>query len=171
MHIRSLDTLDEVRGLTGLLDEYIRFVCSDLETICGVSFDADVLLRNTLSGLHKVIPPDGRTFVAVGDQGDLLGMVFLRPSGADAMEIKRLYVLPKARGTGAGRALVKTAIDETRASGRTVLRLDTTRNLEAAISLYRALGFIDCAPYPESDHFDDHVLAPAMVFMEKRLAD
>ncbi|MEO0918424.1 MAG: GNAT family N-acetyltransferase [Pseudomonadota bacterium] len=169
MHIRTLDTLEDVRELDDLLREYIQFVTDDLRRAHGVSFDADVLLANTRNSLHKVVPPHGVTLVAEADDGTRLGMGFLRPSGSDAMEIKRLYVPPRGRGQGAGKALVTHAIGIAQARGKIALRLDSTRNLETAIALYRKLGFEECAPYPESDHYDDPVLAPHMIFMEKRL--
>ena len=169
MRIRTLDTVDEVRALGPLVAEYIRFVCDDLIKTSGVSFDADALIESTMGALHKVVPPLGRTFVAEQCDGAALGMVFLRTSGSDAMEIKRLYVLPAARGTGAGRALVEAAVAEARAAGAAALRLDTTENLTAAIGLYQAMGFAFRDPYPESDHFEDEVLKDVLVFMEKRL--
>ena len=170
MAIKTYDTIEEVRTLEGLLRDYIQFVCDDLQRNAGVSFDVNQLINGTLSALHKVVPPAGRTFVFEQDPGRPIGMVFLRRSGATDMEIKRLFVTPEARGTGAGRALVQAAIQEAKTNGRKLLKLDTTRNLTAAIRLYHDLGFEFCAPYPESDHFDDDVLGPHLVFMQLRLS-
>ena len=169
MRVRALETLEEVRKLDGLIGAYIRFVCADLERAAGVSFDAEFLHETTLKSLPNVIPPHGQTFVAEDDDGLVFGMAFLRPSGADAMEIKRLYVTPEARGTGAGRGLVIAAMKAARETGAAALRLDTVKNLTAAIALYQTLGFAYRDPYPESDHFDDELLAPHLVFMEKSL--
>ena len=169
LRIRTLDTVDEARALEPLVGEYLRFVCADLEAVEGLSFDAERLIEGTMGALHKVVPPLGRTFVASRETGEMLGMVFLRKSGPDAMEIKRLYVVPDGRGTGAGRALVEAAIAEARAAGARSLRLDTTRNLTPAIGLYRNMGFVFRDPYPESDHFDDDILRDVLVFMEKAL--
>lgn len=169
MRIRALRNLDEVRNLSGYLADYIRFVTDELQRASGVSFDPDALLASTLGSLHKVVPPEGHTFVAEAPDGGVCGMVFLRASGPDAMEIKRLYVPPTGRGQGLGRALVERSIAVARSDGARALRLDSTRNLEAAITLYQSLGFEECAPYPESDHFDDPVLGSHLIFMEKRL--
>lgn len=169
MQILTLDTLDEVQTLDDLLGDYIRFVTEDLRRAHGVSFNADTLLANTRKSLPKVIPPHGVTMVAETADGTRLGMGFLRPSGPDAMEIKRLYVPPQGRGQGVGRKLVTYAIALATERGASALRLDSTRNLEPAIKLYRKLGFVECDPYPESDHYDDPVLAPYMIFMEKPL--
>ncbi len=169
MRIRSLDTLEEVRTLDGLLEEYIRFVTDDLKRAAGVTFDPDVLLEKTLSSLGNVISPNGLTLVAEDEGGSRLGMGFLRPSGPEAMEIKRLYVPPPGRGRGVGKALVSYMADIARSRGAKALRLDSTRNLETAIGLYRSLEFKERSPYPESDHFDDPILGPYMIFMEKTL--
>ena len=64
MRLRTLDSLEEVRTLDGLLGDYIRFVTDDLNRASGVTFDPDQLLANTLGSLEKVVPPQGFTFVA-----------------------------------------------------------------------------------------------------------
>ena len=168
-HIRTLDSVEEVQALDGMLGDYIRFVVEDLQRATGVSFDADELLTNTLNSLEKVVPPNGQTFVAEAKDGLRLGMVFLRPSGADAMEIKRLYVPPAGRGKGVGQALLDATIEAARRTGAQALRLDTSVNLTPAIAMYRKSGFVDRAPYHESDHFDDPILGPHLLFMEKPL--
>ena len=169
MLVKTLDSLADVRALAPIVEEYLRFICTDIDRAFGLSFDYRDLLAETLAGLHKVVPPHGHTFVAESGDGAVLGMVFLRRSGPDAMEVKRLFVLPEARGTGAGRALVASALDAARQSGVSTVRLDTTRNLAAAITLYEAFGFETCPPYEESDLYSVAALAPHAVFMEKRL--
>jgi ribosomal protein S18 acetylase RimI-like enzyme len=167
--LRTLDTVDEARALSGLLSDYVTFVTSEFEAATGVPVDPVGLIAKTLDSLETCVPPNGRTFVAEDDEGMILGMTFLRPSGPEGMEIKRLYVRPEARGTGAGRALVEAAMAATREAGRSVMRLDTTRNLTGAVGLYTSLGFAFREAYPESDHYGDEALLPYLVFMEKRL--
>lgn len=170
MNIRSLENVTELRALGGLLDEYVDFVCRDLERASGVSFDPVALRARTLGSLDAFVPPQGRTYVAKTSETPM-GMVFLRRSGAGVMEINRLYVRPASRGTGTGRALVERAIAGARAEGAKAIRLDTTRNLTAAIALYESLGFRFREPYHESDHHGDKVLGPHLVYMEKHLHD
>jgi GNAT superfamily N-acetyltransferase len=91
-------------------------------------------------------PPRGALLVAHG-AGGVTGCVALRPLAADVCEMKRLFVLPAARGTGLGRRLATAVVDEARRLGYARMRLDTTPGMAVAQALYDELGFTDIAPY------------------------
>jgi ribosomal protein S18 acetylase RimI-like enzyme len=61
--------------------------------------------------------------------------------------MKRLFVVPDARGTGLGTGLVERVVREARAAGYAAMRLDTVPSMRSAIRLYEALGFQRIAPY------------------------
>ena len=91
-------------------------------------------------------PPRGRLLLARVD-GEVAGCIALRPTdAAGACEMKRLFVRPNFRGSGAGRALVNALMKEAAAAGYRRMVLDTLPSMVAAQKLYRELGFAVVAP-------------------------
>ena len=80
----------------------------------------------------------------------VLACVGVRPIDGRVCEMKRLYVRPEARGSGAGRAMALAAIGFARSAGFDTMRLDTLPTMRRAQALYRDLGFRDIAPYRHS---------------------
>lgn len=91
-------------------------------------------------------PPTGRLLLAL-EEGHPVGCAALHRFGEHVCEMKRLYVQPGHRGQHIGRLLVQRVIDEARAIGYELMKLDTLRTLKEAGALYRAFGFVECAPY------------------------
>jgi ribosomal protein S18 acetylase RimI-like enzyme len=115
----------------------------------------------TLPGRYA--PPKGALFIARDTHGQALGCVGVRPFGKHgACEVKRLYVRPAGRGTGAGRALASAAVVFARAAGYREILLDTLPQMTAAIGLYRSLGFEAVPPYWPSG-------VPNLLYFRKRL--
>ena len=94
-------------------------------------------------------PPRGLLLVA-RVESEPVGCVGLRALEAGACEMKRLYVRPEHRGTGAGKALAEAVIDAATRLGYERMRLDTLPSMDAARGLYRALGFREIEPYRHS---------------------
>ena len=69
-----------------------------------------------------------------------------------AAEMKRLYVLPEARGRGVGRALIQACAAWARERGARELLLDTLPEaMPGAVRLYRSLGFAATERYNENE--------------------
>ena len=80
-----------------------------------------------------------------GDEAVACGGVrLLSPAVA---EVKRMYVDPSARGVGLARRLVARLEAEAVALGATVARLDTGRDMAAAVALYRSSGYREVEDY------------------------
>jgi len=90
--------------------------------------------------------PGGAFFLAE-EAGQYLACIGLRQFSKDSGEIKRLYVVPAARGRGLGRVLVERIIAAARESGYRSLLLDTLPFMKDAQALYLSLGFKPTMPY------------------------
>ena len=92
--------------------------------------------------------PAGGLWLAQRGQA-AVGVVALRPLEAPGVaEIKRLYVLPEARGRALGRRLLEICVEGARTRGYAELRLETMKgHMEAAERLYLDAGFRDCPAY------------------------
>nr|WP_255568640.1 GNAT family N-acetyltransferase [Neoroseomonas alba] len=83
--------------------------------------------------------PGEALFAARDADGMLIGIGGItRDPFADALRMRRFYVLPGMRGTGTGRSLAMEAIARARAAGVGLIRL---RAPEGAWRFWEALGF------------------------------
>src|SRR3984893_8063233 len=88
----------------------------------------------------KYARPEG--VVLVGRTADeAVGIAAYRPFEHRICEMKRLYVLPRFRGTGLGRLLVEELVRDARSHGYRRMVLDTLPSMRPAQALYSAMGF------------------------------
>ena len=80
-----------------------------------------------------------RSFVLIED-GEVVGAIGLNPTHAPGVLALGMWVLPERRGQGGGRLLAETAL-ESRPADVHKIELDVFTDNEAAIGLYRSLGF------------------------------
>ncbi len=99
-------------------------------------------------------PPQGLYLIAYDDRGTPVatGGWRVRWEGEDGYadgdaEIKRMYVVPEARGRGLSRLVLAALEDDARAAGRTRMVLETGTKQPEAISLYVSSGYEPCAKF------------------------
>lgn len=138
--------------------------------------EARALVEASQAALLAVFPPQDcfsysaeelankstQFLVARAADGAPVGCVALVDEGTYG-EVKRLFVDPARRGAGVGRALMLALERAARDIGLGLLRLETGAALEAAVGLYRQLGYADCAP------FGGYPDIPSNMFLEKRI--
>jgi ribosomal protein S18 acetylase RimI-like enzyme len=129
---------DDLKTARDLFEQYAHSLGFDL------GFQDFAAELENLPG--KYAPPHGRLLLAKQDDR-IVGCVALRKLEENICEMKRLYVIPSARGQGMGRKLAETIIAQAKAMGYKHMRLDTVASMQAANRLYSSLGFHPIAAY------------------------
>ena len=137
---------DLCRAYRDVLIARSRDVPAFVETYYGA--EAFERLLEDLPRLHA--PPEGAVFVAEA-RDRVVGCAMIHRVAPGVAEIKRVYVDPDARGTGAGRLLFEAAMAEARGRGYARMVLDTFHTLTEAIALYGKLGFEPIPPFYDPD--------------------
>ena len=115
-----------------------------------VALDVDLSFQNfdeELQHFATEYAPPGGAFILAGEAGQYLACIGLRQFSAEIGEIKRLYVIPAARGRGLGRVLVERIIATAREIGYRSVLLDTLPFMKEAQALYLSLGFQPTTAY------------------------
>jgi putative acetyltransferase len=100
------------------------------------SLDADILQPDA-----HYRAGGGAFFVATDTSGRLVGTAALARTGHASGEVRKMFLLPEARGHGTGQALLDAVLDAARARGLEQLTLTTRRRYDRAIRLYERAGF------------------------------
>lgn len=114
--------------------------------------------------IEKLAAPD-IDFWAAWDGEDLLGVGAMKPLDATHGEVKSMHTAQSARRRGVASALLKHIISTSRARGLQRLSLETGsfEYFEPAVALYKAHGFVECAP------FGEYRPDPNSVFLTRKL--
>ena len=112
--------------------------------------------------LHKIYAlPKGAVLLAK-DQENIIGCVAFKAVGEKICELNRLYIKPEYRGRKLGRLLLSQLMDFARLTGYKTLKAQTQTGLQAALNLYKSLGFVIISP-SHVNQFKE------VVYMEKKL--
>jgi GNAT superfamily N-acetyltransferase len=92
------------------------------------------------AGPDELNPPNGAFIVGYEDEVAVC-CGGIKRLDAEACELKRMYVIPEARGRGVARVLLAALEDRARELGYTVARLDTGPKQQGAQHLYESAGY------------------------------
>jgi carbonic anhydrase len=88
-------------------------------------------------------------FLVARREGVPVGCGAIRGIDASSGELKRMYVAPEVRGLGIGRLLLQALEHEARRLGFNRIMLETGVRQDAAIGLYREMGYTDVPAWGE----------------------
>ena len=146
----SPDDLADVRRL------FLAYAKSLGISLCFQNFEQE------FAGLPGAYAPPAGCLLLAEFEGVAGGCVALRPLQNQACEMKRLFISPDFRGTGAGRMLALAVMSKAKSLGYSTIRLDTLPSMAAAIQMYESLGFQRIEPYYENP-------VPGALFLECKL--
>lgn len=101
-------------------------------------------------GPEVFAPPHGAYVVGFDDDGTPVCGGGVKRLDDEVCEVKRMYVVPAARGRGLAKALLGALEDAARELGYTRARLDTGPEQPHAERLYRAAGYADIPDYNQN---------------------
>ena len=118
--------------------ELLEAMVSELEPLYG-----RIDVPQAPSATPADFAPPGGSFLIGYEDGEpvCVGGIKRLPDGA--CEIKRMYVVPQARGRGVARELLGALEDEARSLGYELARLDTGPQQPHAERMYRAAGYAE----------------------------
>jgi putative acetyltransferase len=105
--------------------------------------------------VEQMAGPETTLFVARDETGSAVGMGALRLCGEGLGEVKRMFTVPAARGTGIGAGVLERVVGLAREKplARLVLETGEAPGFEPAWRLYERNGFRRCGAvldYPDS---------------------
>jgi putative acetyltransferase len=96
--------------------------------------------------------------------GRLAGIGGVEIQDAGTAELKRMYVVPERRGSGAADAIIAALVEHARRHGIRVLRLETGDQQHAALGFYQRHGFVEVPRFPP------YVDSETSICMQRELA-
>jgi GNAT superfamily N-acetyltransferase len=127
-------------------DPAARALVGAMEAWVAENFGPPTPDRTSTVAASEMAPPDGVFVVAVEDGSPVAGGG-VRRLEAGVGEIKRMFVVPAARGRGLGRRVLAELEAAAVELGYRRLRLDTALSMGEAMALYRSAGYRDIPDY------------------------
>jgi ribosomal protein S18 acetylase RimI-like enzyme len=112
---------------------------------------------------RRLLAEDEIAVLLAGEGPDGISLTRFRPSiwtGGPEAHLQELYVVPRLRGRGIGRALLEATIELAREGGAGGIDLNTGATDTAARALYESAGFTNREGSPEG---------PSMLFYEREI--
>jgi GNAT superfamily N-acetyltransferase len=97
------------------------------------------------------VAPDGVFLVVRDDDGRPVGCGGIARFDESRGELKRMYVVPEARGRGLGRLVLERLEEEARDLGYASVVLETGDRQQEALGLYESSGYARIPCYPPYD--------------------
>lgn len=146
--IERAETLEDIDAVRALVRVFSRWAMAEIAETDNPAVFAGLELE--LAGLPgRYGPPSGCLVLARLD-GESAGCVAFYAHDASTIKVKRMFVLPSARGHGIGGRMMEVLLAQARAAGFRRVLWSSHHTMHAAHATYRRAGFRDV---PQSAEF------------------
>jgi putative acetyltransferase len=110
---------------------------------------------NDLLNIEETYFNSGGTFQIIEDEKrNIVGSCALLPITKETCKLRKMYLLPEARGHGLGRYMMQHSIKSAKGLGFKNIMLETATVMQNAINLYIKSGFKEVAQAAQSPRCD-----------------
>lgn len=134
-----------IRLATGADRDRIVEIVSTVLGEFGLTLDANDTDADLAEVPFNYVQSGGTFLVLEDENGDVVGCGGLFGLGQQA-ELRKMYLLPAARGHGEGRALLDALLKFARSNHYSTVVLHTNSRLQTALRMYERYGFATWTP-------------------------
>ena len=123
---------------------YLAKIVRDTLAEFGANHPGTVYYDDTTDALYELFQQEGSVYFVASIDGKIVGGGGIYPTEGlpdKTCELVKMYLLPEARGTGLGKALIEKSMDWAKAYGYENIYLETMPELRQALKVYAKFGF------------------------------
>lgn len=141
IHVARAESSAEIDAVRGLMREFNQWVMAEIAATDNPSIFAR--FEAELAGLPGRYGPPSGCLALARLNGEPAGCVAFFAHDATTVEIKRMFVPPRARGHNIGGQMMDVLLAQARAAGYRRALLSSHHNMHAAHAIYHRAGFRD----------------------------
>jgi putative acetyltransferase len=135
----SVTVREALRSDVPEITELVREVLAEFGLVFGIGSKTDEEVTRLPD---SYVDHGGAFWVATDSTNQVIGSCGVFPIDETTLEVRKMYLYPRARGQGAAQLLMDVCVDFARNTGKKKLVLDTIHQMDRAITFYEKNGFV-----------------------------
>lgn len=133
-----------IRTIQPADNPFLSKIVKDTLAEFGANHPGTVYYDETTDALYELFQKEGAAYFVAELEGEIVGVGGIYPTDGlpeATCELVKMYLLPKARGTGLGRTLIEKSLAFAREADYKQVYLETMPELKQALKVYAKFGF------------------------------
>ncbi len=133
-----------IRNIQPSDNPFIATIIRDTLAEFGANKSGTVYYDATTDSLYELFQRQGAAYFIALLNNEIVGGGGIYPTDglpADTCELVKMYLVPKARGTGLGKTIIEKSLDFAKKAGYKNIYLETMPELKQAQKVYAKFGF------------------------------